>query len=106
MSAIDREVGHWFTSTHPASPFREGPMIARALRDGGRVTLRGDQLTLRVGGRVDRRILATPERVLDALEQCFGLCFPEGTVFGADDYRTRYDPLATAPLARSPSNPV
>ncbi|MCB9603713.1 MAG: arylamine N-acetyltransferase [Sandaracinus sp.] len=83
MPAIDREVGHWFTSAHPASPFRQGPMVARALPEGGRVTLRGDQLTLRTGGRVDRRTLDTPGLLLDALERWFGLRFPEGTTFGA-----------------------
>lgn len=81
MPAIDREVGNWFTSAHPLSPFREGPMVARALPAGGRVTLRGDQLTVRTDTGIDRRTLDTPASLLEALDRCFGLRFPDGTVF-------------------------
>ncbi|MGH1342695.1 MAG: arylamine N-acetyltransferase family protein [Nannocystales bacterium] len=52
MPRIDREVAHWYTSTHPDSTFRRSLMAARAASDGGRVTLRNGRLQVRRGADV------------------------------------------------------
>lgn len=84
MPLIDREVGNWFTSAHPASHFKNRLIVARAADDGRRITLLDDQLKLRArNGRADVTTLATPEALLGALADHFGLRFPEGTRFGA-----------------------
>jgi N-hydroxyarylamine O-acetyltransferase len=81
MPAIDREVGNWYTSTHPQSHFRDRLMAARALPDGGRVTLLNRELTLRGRTSVKTHTIASPEELLDVLRTHFDLDFPAGTVF-------------------------
>lgn len=72
MPPIDQEIGSWWTSAHPGSPFRAELMVARALDRGGRLTLRGDVLTLRAEGFVERATV--PAEALPAvLEARFGL---------------------------------
>ena len=80
MPHVDREVASWFASTHPRSPFREAPMVARATPDG-RVSLRGDMLTVRKGRDAERVRIETAEALLGVLETRFGLFLPQGTVF-------------------------
>jgi N-hydroxyarylamine O-acetyltransferase len=80
MPEVDREIASWFTSTHPASPFRSEPMVARALPDGGRLTLRGDTLTLRTPGAVERMQIPSAEVLLETLRARFRLDLPRGTV--------------------------
>lgn len=72
MPAIDREVASWFTSTHPGSTFRARLMVARAT-EGGRITLADRRLTVRDGGRVERRQLEGAADLREALATCFGL---------------------------------
>ena len=43
---IDLQVGNWFVSTHPHSPFRTRLMAARAVPDGSRHTLLNTRYTL------------------------------------------------------------
>ncbi len=82
MPPIDRELANWFTSTHPQSHFRHRLVAARALPDGGRLTLVNRELsTRRRSGEADTRLLDTPGELLDVLAADFGLCFPSGTVF-------------------------
>ncbi len=81
MPPIDREVGNWFTSAHPNSHFRNRLLAARALDDGGRVTLLNRELTLRTRAGVDTRILESPDALLEALATHFSLHFPAGTRF-------------------------
>ncbi len=82
MPPIDRELANWFTSTHPQSHFRNRLMAARALADGGRLTLVNRELsTRRRTGEADIRMLHTPNELLDVLAADFGLRFPAGTVF-------------------------
>src|SRR5450432_655081 len=47
MPAIDRELANWFTSAHPQSHFKDRLMVARALPDGGRLTLLNRELSTR-----------------------------------------------------------
>lgn len=80
MPKVDREIANWFTSTHPDSPFRREPMIARALPGGGRLTLRGAALTRRTRGAVERTEIASPEALRTILRDDFGLNLPQGAV--------------------------
>ncbi len=85
MPPIDREVANWYTSAHPRSHFRDQVMAARALPDGGRVTLRGAELKRRArDGRAETRVLRSPDELLEALATEFGLVFPPGTRFKPD----------------------
>jgi N-hydroxyarylamine O-acetyltransferase len=82
MPPIDREVANWFTSAHPLSHFRNRLLAARALDDGGRVTLLNRELTVRArGGAATTRRLASPDELLEALATHFALHFPAGTRF-------------------------
>jgi len=79
MPPIDREVGNWFTSTHPRSHFRDRLMAARATA-AGRVTLVNRELSFRDrAGVADTRTLASPAELLAALDEHFGLRFPADT---------------------------
>ncbi len=85
MPAIDREVANWFTSAHPQSHFRNRLLAARALDDGGRVTLLNRDLTVRERGRApSTRRLASPAELLDTLAAHFALHFPAGTTFACE----------------------
>lgn len=81
MPPIDREVANWFTSAHPQSHFRNRLLAARALPDGGRVTLLNQELTVRTGAGVETTTLANADALLDALATHFSLQFPRGTRF-------------------------
>ena len=82
MPPIDRELANWFTSTHPQSHFRNRLVAARALPDGGRLTLVNRELSTRARtGEAVTRVLRTPGELLDVLADGFDLHFPAGTVF-------------------------
>lgn len=81
MHPIDRELGNWFTSTHPASHFRSAINVARSTPTG-RITLQGRELKHRgANGQAESRTLETREQLLAALRKEFGLQFAEGTRF-------------------------
>jgi N-hydroxyarylamine O-acetyltransferase len=82
MPRIDREVANWYTSTHPASHFRDRLIVARAASDGGRVTLVNRELTFRArDGTARKETVADPDALLGVLAEHFGLRFPAGTRF-------------------------
>ncbi|HET9624673.1 MAG TPA: arylamine N-acetyltransferase [Kofleriaceae bacterium] len=85
MPAIDREVGNWFTSTHPSSHFKQQLIAARAFSRGGetgRITLENRELTIRhLDGRAERHTIASPDELLAVLAEQFGLELPPGTRF-------------------------
>jgi N-hydroxyarylamine O-acetyltransferase len=81
MPPIDREVANWYTSAHPQSHFKNRLTVARALPDGGRVSILNRELTLRRGGDVVTRTIASPPELLALLAEHFGLRFPAGTEF-------------------------
>ena len=69
---IDYEVGNWFTSTHPASKFRQTLMVALS-RPEARYALLNNRLTIRpVDGPAERRSLDA-DGLQDALGEIFGL---------------------------------
>jgi len=82
MPPIDREVANWYTSTHPASPFRLRLSVARALPEGQRLTLLNRELRVRRrDGTAEVRVLDTPDELLAVLAERFGLVFAPGTRF-------------------------
>jgi N-hydroxyarylamine O-acetyltransferase len=81
MPEIDRVVASWYTSTHPRSSFKSRLTVARALPDGGRISILNRELTVRRGGVADSRVLASPAELLEVLAARFGLVFPAGTEF-------------------------
>jgi N-hydroxyarylamine O-acetyltransferase len=82
MPPIDRELANWFVSTHPDSHFRNRLVVARALPNGGRVSLLNRELSVRLRGqRAQTRELQTPQELLDVLVTHFGLHFPAETRF-------------------------
>jgi N-hydroxyarylamine O-acetyltransferase len=83
MPPIDREVASWFTSAHPDSHFRSRLMVARAAPGGRRITLLNRELKLRGSdGRAESQPIASPQALLAALAEHFGLHFPAETRFG------------------------
>jgi N-hydroxyarylamine O-acetyltransferase len=85
MPAIDRELGNWYTSTHPASHFRNQLRVARAGENGRRYTLLNAEFRIRErDGHSHAQPIDTPELLLQLLDEHFGLHFPPGTRFGAD----------------------
>lgn len=82
MPFIDRQVGNWYTSTHPDSGFKRRFMVARAAGDGRRVTLTDTELKVRDrDGHADVRPMTSPDDLVDALAEHFGLHFEPGTTF-------------------------
>lgn len=83
MPEIDRELANWWTSTHPASKFRQNLMVARAGPDGTRCALLNREFTHRRGAAIlEQRQLATPAELLAVLGERFDLHFPADTRFG------------------------
>lgn len=83
MPPIDRELGHWYTSAHPNSHFKNRLLVARAAPEGQRLTILNDQFTLRERhGTAITRQIASAEELLELLLKQFGLSFPSGTRFG------------------------
>ncbi len=80
MHPIDCEVGNWFTSTSPQSPFKNRLLVARALANGGRATLLNHELTLRASdGNANVRALKTHDELRAVLAEYFGIELPAGT---------------------------
>lgn len=74
---IDYAVANWYTSTHPASHFRHGLTLARAL-PGRRISLRGTEFANHpLGGASERRAIDDPEEVAAIVEHEFGIHIPD-----------------------------
>ena len=85
MPPIDRVVANWYTSTHPGSHFKNRLVVARALPEGGRVGILNRELVVRRrDGQAERRVLGSPEELLAALAEHFGLQFAPGTRFACE----------------------
>ena len=87
---IDYEVGNWFTSTYPGSPFY-GNLIVALARPGDRITLYNRRLTVRDPvGRTSRRVLSGIDDYGSALRGEFGLALDDNTLAAiADAMATR-----------------
>jgi N-hydroxyarylamine O-acetyltransferase len=84
MPPVDRELGNWFTSTHPQSHFLNRLIAARAAPDGRRITLQNAELKVRErDGRAAVQTIGSPEELLVVLAERFDLHFPSETRFGS-----------------------
>ena len=82
MHPIDCELANWFVSTHPDSHFRNRLVVARALPDGGRVSLLNRELSIRArSGTARVAMIESPDELLEVLAAQFQLQFPAGTRF-------------------------
>ena len=80
MPPIDREVANHWTSTHPASKFRQNLLVARTLTTGERVSLSNAEWTWRTNGAAPkRRVLTSRAELVDRLACDFGLTFAPDT---------------------------
>jgi N-hydroxyarylamine O-acetyltransferase len=82
VPSVDFEVANWYTSTHPASRFRQNLIVSSATRDA-RFVLYNRELTTYGRGARETRAVDDPDELLDVLSSRFGLSFPAGTRFGA-----------------------
>ena len=72
MLDVDYQLGNWFVSAHPSSPFRHDLMVSR-VDAGARYTLSDNRLTVRMAdGAVARRRL-DPDQLEQVLAETFGL---------------------------------
>lgn len=69
---IDLEVGSWYVSTQPRSPFVTG-LTAALVTDDERWNLRGRNLAIHRSGGTERIRFDTAAEVLDALSDRFGI---------------------------------
>jgi len=82
MPVVDREVASWYTSAHPESSFKQRLTVARALPDGGRLSIHNRELTTRDrNGHAEHRVIGSPDELLGVLADQFGLVFARGTRF-------------------------
>ena len=80
MHPIDREVANWWTSTNPASRFKNRLVVARAGPDGQRLTIDNCTFTIRGANGVGMsQNIASPDELLAILDRHFGLVLPPGT---------------------------
>lgn len=82
----DYEASSWFVSTHPSSYFRTSLFAAR-IKDGKRHSLLNDQISTYHEGRSEKRLLQSPQEILQILESKFNILPPQ-------------DPALTETLAR------
>lgn len=74
---VDYVVANWYTSTHPASHFRHGLTLARAL-PGRRISLRGAEFaTHPLDGASTRCASRDPEELAAIIEDEFGIRIPD-----------------------------
>jgi len=77
MPELDREIGNFYTSTHPGSHFKNRLFVALAT-ERGRKTLLNRRFSRREGERVDVHEIATPAELRDVLAREFGIELPAG----------------------------
>ena len=82
QAPIDYELANWFTSNHPESRFRQNLTASRATDTGRHTILNGEFTTRYPDGRVEKRVIASPDDLLAVLAAHFDLHFPTGTRFG------------------------
>jgi N-hydroxyarylamine O-acetyltransferase len=83
---IDFEVGNWFTSTHPRSPFVLN-LTAQCIVDDTRHTLRNLTYSITRGTDVQVREI-TRQEVVPLLREMFGLDVPDAATFRALDSKS------------------
>jgi N-hydroxyarylamine O-acetyltransferase len=81
---VDYEVANYYVSTHPDSIFVR-QVTAQRPSPEARYILRGRELTTQRPGSETSRTIVDNEELLQVLAETFGLVFPRGTRFVADD---------------------
>ena len=80
MHPVDCEVGNWFTSTSPLTIFTSRLIAARALPDGGRLTLLNGDFTRRSkDGQATVQRLGSHGELRAVLAEHFGIVLPMDT---------------------------
>ena len=74
---IDYEIGNWYVSTHPESPFLQRLMVARTEGQTRRTLNNGSYAVHRVGAPSERREINDPGELVRILHCEFGLQVPE-----------------------------
>ena len=72
QARIDLEVGSWYVSTHPKSPFVTG-LTAALVTDDARWNMRGRNLAIHRAGQSEKIRFDTAAEVLDVLTDRFGI---------------------------------
>jgi N-hydroxyarylamine O-acetyltransferase len=76
MPDIDRTVANWWTSTHPASKFRQNLIVAIARPDGTRLSILNEQFVHRRGGEIlESRVVGSHDEMRCLLGERFNLCW-------------------------------
>jgi N-hydroxyarylamine O-acetyltransferase len=99
---IDFEVGNWFTSTHPRSPFVLN-LTAQCIVGGTRHTLRNLTYATKRGAAVEAREISRQE-VVPLLRDTFGLDVPDDATFLALDSTANW--AAASSASTSGTTPV
>ncbi|MFJ2364665.1 arylamine N-acetyltransferase [Pseudomonas sp. NPDC087697] len=74
---VDYEIGNWYVSTHPESPFLQRLMVART-GEGVRRTLNNSSYALhRMGFESERREITDVDELFDLLQTEFAIRVPE-----------------------------
>lgn len=78
MPLIDREVGNWYTSTHPDSRFKNVLMVARAAPEGKRLTIMNDEFSIReANGQATKTPIESKPQLLTIMKEQFGISLDE-----------------------------
>jgi len=83
VHAVDFELGNWFTSTYPHSPFVQN-LTAQRITQGARHILRNLTYTVQRGGNMETRDIAR-EDLVPLLRDVFGIELPPDVRFRALD---------------------
>ncbi len=77
QAAIDYEIGNWYVSTHPQSPFVGQLKVAR-LGAGRRHTLNNAHYAVHYLGKPsDKRVIESADELMNLLSETFGIRLPE-----------------------------
>lgn len=74
--ALDYEQAHYYTSTHPASFFRQNYLCTKPTPDG-RITVYGNVLKVIENGVLTETPLESDAQILECIRRYFGLNIPE-----------------------------
>lgn len=77
QSDIDYQIGNWYVSTHPDSPFRGQLKVARTGPGVRRTLNNGSYAIHRMGQESERRQLADADEVIAVLEREFDIRVPQ-----------------------------
>jgi N-hydroxyarylamine O-acetyltransferase len=82
---IDYEIGNWYVSTHPASPF-VGQLKVALLAPGKRYTLNNASYAVHYLDRPsDKRVIESADALLELLSATFGIRVPDLATFTLGD---------------------